>query len=249
MVTANPDFVAGVSGTVAVAAAPAGSLEEKVPRYALQQRIHHWLLATAFVGLLVTGLAIVVGAPAELLRVIGNVHRVAAVLLTVAPVYYALTYPKGLLALVRDSFTYDKDDFQWFLHAPAYFIGHAEKMPPQGRINAGEKVHHAVVILSLLAIAISGYILWLGKGGDPALFLAAGMVHDLSMAILTVLLVGHLYFTFVYDALGAMIDGTVTRRYALMEHSKWLATVDARQAADAVRGMEPGKDPDVRTGE
>lgn len=200
----------------------------------------------AFVGLLVTGLAVLMGAPADVLLATGIVHRVAAVLLTVAPVYYAVTYPKGLLTLVCDSFTYDKDDVQWLLHAPAYFIGHAEKMPPQGRINAGEKVHHALVILSLVAIAISGYVLWLGKGANPTAFLAAGLVHDLSMAILTVLFAGHLYFTFVYEALGAMVDGTVTRRYARLEHRKWLDALDARRAVRLVRGVGPGKGCKVR---
>lgn len=223
------------------ASPPAGSPDERIPRYARPQRIHHWLLAGGFVGLLVTGLAVLLGAPAEVLRATGLVHRAAAVLLTVAPIYYAVTYPKGLVTLVRDSFTYDKDDVQWLLHAPAYFIGHAEKMPPQGRINAGEKVHHALVIVSLVAIAISGYVLWAGKGANPTAFLAAGLVHDVSMAVLTVLFIGHLYFTFVYQALGAMVDGTVTRRYALMEHRKWLEALDARRAVRAVRGVGPGK--------
>ena len=68
---------------------------------------------------------------------------------------------------MRDSFTYDQDDVRWLLHAPAYFIGHAEKMPPQGRINAGEKVHHALVIVSLVAIAISGYVLWQARAAIP----------------------------------------------------------------------------------
>jgi formate dehydrogenase subunit gamma len=248
MVTAKPGLATAGSEIDVPTLALVGSPEEKIPRYVLHQRIHHWLLAAAFVGLLVTGLAIVLGAPAEVLRSMGIVHRVAAVLLTVAPVYYALTYPKGLLTLLRDSFTYDKDDIQWLLHAPAYFIGHAENMPPQGRINAGEKVHHALVILSLVAIAISGYVLWLGKGGDPTAFLLAGLVHDLSMTILAVLFVGHLYFTLVYDALGAMIDGTVTRRYALMEHKKWLDALDARRAVRQVRGVGQGKGRKSRRG-
>jgi formate dehydrogenase subunit gamma len=243
MVTAKPRLSSGSSGIAiaAVAVAPTGSLEEKIPRYAPQQRIHHWLLAVAFVGLLATGLAILLGAPADVLRATGLVHRAAAILLTVAPLYYAVTYPKGLLTLLRDSFTYDKDDVQWLIHAPAYFIGHAEQMPPQGRINAGEKVHHALVTVSLVAIAVSGYVLWLGKGGNPTAFLAAGLIHDLSMAILTVLFVGHLYFTFVYQALGAMIDGTVTRRYAQLEHRKWLDALDGRQAARLVRSVGPGR--------
>lgn len=215
--------------------------EERIPRYAVQQRIHHWLLAGSFVALLVTGLAVILGAPAGALRVTSVVHRAAAVLLTLAPALYAITYPKGLLQLVRDSFTYDKDDLQWFRQAPAYFLGRAHGMPPQGRINAGEKVHHALVIILLVAMGLSGYVLWFSKGKDPSMFMAAGMVHDLAMIVLAVLLLGHLYFTAVYSAWRAMLDGTVSRSYAELEHSKWLEAIDAEKAVRFVRGVGPGK--------
>ena len=114
-------------------------------------------------------------------------------------------------------------------------------MPPQGRINAGEKVHHALVIVMLAAMGVSGYVLWFAKGRDPFAFMTAGMVHDLAMAVLAVLLVGHLYFTAVYNAWQAMLDGTVTRGYAELEHKKWLDTIDARNAVRRVRGVGPGK--------
>jgi formate dehydrogenase subunit gamma len=235
--TAAPKAAVGISAEGSAAHAAA---DERIPRYAVQQRIHHWLLAISFLGLLATGVAILVGAPADVLRNSALIHRAAAVVMTLAPVFYGITYPKGLLTLLKDSFTYDKDDVQWLLHAPAYFLGHAETMPPQGRINAGEKFHHALVIISLVAIAASGYVLWLGKGGNPALYLSAGVVHDVSMAVLTVMLIGHLYFTFVYDALRAMLDGTVSRQYARLEHAKWLDALDSPSQSPA-RGAKPGR--------
>ena len=36
------------------------------------------------------------------------------------------------------------------------------------------------------------------------------------------MLIGHLNFTFVYDALSSMLTGFVTEEYAKMEHPKWL---------------------------
>ena len=48
------------------------------------------------------------------------------------------------------------------------------------------------------------------------------MLHDLSMLVLTVLLVGHLYFTYVYGALAGMIKGYIPEEEARLEHSKWV---------------------------
>jgi formate dehydrogenase subunit gamma len=35
-------------------------------------------------------------------------------------------------------------------------------------------------------------------------------------------MIGHLYFTLVYDAFSSMLTGFVTEEYAKMEHPKWL---------------------------
>jgi Ni,Fe-hydrogenase I cytochrome b subunit len=98
---------------------------------------------------------------------------------------------------------------------PWYFIGRTKNLPPQGRINAGQKLHHATTFLSFVVVAASGFVLWFGKSNLDANGLAyAAMIHDLSMLVLTVMLIGHLYFTFLYDALPAMLTGYVSEEYA-----------------------------------
>jgi cytochrome b subunit of formate dehydrogenase len=49
------------------------------------------------------------------------------------------------------------------------------------------------------------------------------------MTILTVLLVGHVYFTLVYGALNNMITGRITKLYAQVEHPLWLKELEERQ--------------------
>jgi len=51
------------------------------------------------------------------------------------------------------------------------------------------------------------------------------MAHDLSMLGLSVLMIGHVYFTFLYDALSAMRTGFISEQYARMEHLKWFETL------------------------
>jgi formate dehydrogenase subunit gamma len=105
---------------------------------------------------------------------------------------------------------------------PAYLFGRTRGLPPQGRLNAGQKLHHAGTFLMFVTVSVSGFILWLGKGrlGPNGLAVTA-MVHDLSMLGLSVLMVGHVYFTFLYHAFSAMWTGFVTEDYARMEHRKW----------------------------
>lgn len=201
-----------------------------VTRFSRAQRVAHWVFTAAFFVLAVTGVILIIPAVSGLAAG-GNsrlLHRIAAVVFLLAPVYYALFDRRGLLRLIKDSFTYDQDDRKWLLGFPRYVLGHAQGMPPQGRINAGEKLHHAVIVLLFFVISLSGIALWAGKP-----ILGAGLfgwmliAHDLAMFIMALLTIGHLYFVFVYGALGGMITGYVSRAYARMEHAKWLAELDA----------------------
>jgi formate dehydrogenase subunit gamma len=202
--------------------------EGELLRYRVGPRLMHAVLAISFVLLLVTGLIIfwpplagyASGGTSRLL------HRIGAVMFMAVPILYILFDRPAAKELLWDSFHYDKDDLRWLARMPRYFMGHAVEMPPQGRLNAGQKFHHAGVVVFSAAIVASGLILWFGKGtlGPEGLAVWA-MVHDLSMLILTVLLVGHLYFTFVYKALSGMVTGYVPEEEAMIEHPKWVEEV------------------------
>ena len=201
-------------------------------RYKLVQRIGHWLNALAFLALLSTGLFLffwplspLAGVPSRL------IHRVAAIVLFLGPIIYFLADRQDFLHLLKASFTYTRDDLVWFIKAPFYFFGVAKGLPPQGEINAGQRVHHALTIIFYNLIGGSGVLMWFGAGHVPGqVFLGALIVHDVSMVVLTVLMIGHVYFTFVYGALDGMLKGTVTRLYAQVEHPRWLQELEEEQA-------------------
>ncbi|MEW5716995.1 MAG: cytochrome b/b6 domain-containing protein [Chloroflexota bacterium] len=196
-----------------------------VRRYVPTQRLVHWVGVPAFLVLLVTGIALLV--PPFSYYAAGGasrmIHKIASFVLAALPIVYGALNPKAAKDLLKESFTYTRDDIEWFKHMPAYFLGRTKGLPPQGRINAGQKLHHAATFILFVTIGVSGWVLMFGKGqlGPDGLALAA-MIHDLSMLGLTVLMIGHMYFTFVYDALSGMLRGYVTEEYAKMEHPKWL---------------------------
>lgn len=197
----------------------------KVLRYKTASRIMHALLATSFLLLLFTGLVIFLPFLSEyaaggLSRLL---HRVGAVIFIAVPVLYLIMDRSGTRELLRDSFHFDKDDVNWMVHSYRYFMGHTADMPPQGRLNAGQKIHHAGVVIFSGLVVFSGLALWIGKGElGPTNLAIAASIHGVAMLTLTVLLVGHIYFTVVYKALSGMTSGYINEEEARMEHAKWI---------------------------
>ncbi|MCE7981585.1 MAG: hypothetical protein DYG89_10355 [Caldilinea sp. CFX5] len=208
---------------------PASSPSHKILRFRAGPRIMHAMLASSFIILLVTGY--ILFWPLMSQYAAGGfsrwLHRVGAVIYMAIPLVYLIVDRQAAKELLWDSFHYDRDDRQWLLHFFRYFLGRVEGMPPQGRLNAGQKLHHAGVVLFSAVIVASGLVLWFGKGALGANNLAlAAMAHDIAMFVLTVLLVGHLYFTYVYNALSGMVSGYVAEEDARLEHGKWVEELE-----------------------
>lgn len=209
------------------------STERRILRYTRPERLVHWVGGSSVLLLLVTGLFLI-WAPLGGLAAGGVsrlLHRAGALLFLAAPILYAVLNRAHLRRLLTEPFHYDRDDLRWLLNSPRYFLGYAKAMPPQGRINAGQKLHHAGTFLAFVAVTLSGFALWFGKAALGAEGLAmVAIVHNVSMLAITVLMIGHVYFTLVYGALPAITTGYVSEEYARLEHAKWLAELEAAAA-------------------
>ncbi len=216
--------------------------EHEILRYRRNQRFVHALLASSFLLLLLTGLVLLWG-PLSFLAAGGNsrwLHRVGAVAFMAVPIAYVVADRRGAKELLFDSFKYDNDDWEWIKHVFRYTMGHAKEMPPQGRLNAGQKLHHAAVILVSAAIVLTGLAMWFLKptiGAEGTAW--AAVIHDLAMLTLTLLLVGHLYFTFVYKALSGMTSGYIPEEEARLEHAKWVEELEEDGALTEERTAAP----------
>lgn len=234
----------------AIEQAPAAAApEEKIQRFRPGQRYVHLLVAVSFVVLFLSGLPLI-WSPLSFLAAGGYtriIHRIAAVGFMAVPILYFIVDRKGAKELIVDSFSYDRDDLRWLLSMGQYFLGNAHGMPPQGRLNAGQKLHHAAVIVLSAGVVFSGLALWfLTDTLGPAGLGWALTVHNVTMLILVLLLVGHIYFTVVYKAILAMHTGYVSRADAALEHPKWVAELEGREfdpAAHAAAAGEPAADP------
>ncbi len=199
-------------------------------RFNKSQIVIHWFFAGSFFVLAVTGLTLVIPGLAALAAsgVSAIAHRVAASIFMLSAVAYYIKERDGLKRLVKESFTYDRDDIIWITKMFYYFFGKTKAMPPSGRLNGGEKLHHALIIITFFTISISGLLLWFGGNIGATLFLLTIWVHNISMFLMLCLTVGHIYFTFVYGALPHMITGYTTESYA-KKHVKWLRALKEKE--------------------
>ena len=199
-------------------------------RFRRNQRIVHAVLASSFLLLLLTGFFVLWGplSPLATGGTAGLIHRIAAVGFMAVPIMYWFADRAGAKELLIESFKYDRDDIEWLKHMYRYAMGHATEMPPQGRLNAGQKLHHAAVVVVATVIVASGLALWLLKSDlGPSGLAWMAVIHDLCMLALTLLLVGHIFFTYVYKALSGMTTGYVPEVEARIEHSKWVDELEA----------------------
>ena len=155
--------------------------DERILRFRPGQRYVHLLVATSFVALFLSGLPLIFS-PLHFLAAGGwsrILHRVAAVGFMAVPVLYVIVDGRGAKELITDSFHFDRDDRAWLAHMGRYVLGNATGMPPQGRLNAGQKLHHAAVMVLGVGIVGSGLLLWFAKSSLSASMLAWTLViHD-----------------------------------------------------------------------
>lgn len=207
--------------------------EGQILRYRTRQRIVHAIMASSFLILLITGLALV-WSPLAFIAAGGwsrYLHRIAAVGFISVPFLYILLDRAGAREVLVESFQYDHDDVVWFKKMYRYVLGRTSDMPPQGRLNAGQKLHHSAVIVFSAVIVMTGIVLWGFKSSlSPTMLAWTAMIHDLSMLALTLLLVGHVFFTYVYKAWSSMATGYVPEDEMKLEHGKWVEELEHQGA-------------------
>ncbi len=202
-----------------------------VPRFSKPRRVFHWLFALSFFILLFSGLVLFI--PSTSKWAVGGwsrtLHRIGAVMFLIVPFLYMIFDWKDFKELMKICFSpWTKEEIGFFKHFIGYVFGKPGDIPPQGHVNAGQKLHHLLTVIFYILISASGLALWIGKphfGQSVSynnFFLICILVHVASMLILTLLTLGHIYFSILYGGLPGMIDGYVTEEYAAMEHPLWL---------------------------
>ena len=202
-----------------------------IVRFNAFERFVHWMTATCFVLLALTGLNITFGKVA-LLPLIGP-SAFSSWSLAAKYIHDYLSFP-FTLGVILIFFMWlggnlpDRTDFNWLAKGGG-IVGKDE--PPAYRFNAGQKVIYWVVVLAGTAVAVTGYLLIFpfygtGVGGMQL----AQMIHGTVAVLFVAVMIAHVYIGTIgmEGAFEAMGSGTVDLNWAKEHHSLWLEEERAR---------------------
>ncbi|WP_448869188.1 formate dehydrogenase subunit gamma, partial [Delftia acidovorans] len=96
-------------------------------------------------------------------------------------------------------------------------------MPEQGKYNGGQKLLFWGLVIGMLAITVTGALMWRAWWTLPVnVVRAASVVHAIAGVWMIGLIIMHVYAAiWTRGTIRAMLYGTVTRAWAKQHHRGW----------------------------
>jgi formate dehydrogenase subunit gamma len=210
-----------------------------IVRFNAFERAVHWMTATCFIILALSGLNITFGRPL-LLPLLGPdtftawsqwakyAHNFLSFPFTLGVVLIFLMWIAGNIP--------NRVDFTW-LKAGGGIVGHEH--PPAYRFNAGQKLIYWIVVLGGGLAAATGYLLMFPFYlTDIAGMQTAQMVHSIVAMLFIAAMLGHIYIGTLgmEGAFEAMGTGEVDVNWAKEHHSLWVEQERQRGGTAAPTG-------------
>lgn len=202
-----------------------------LPRYTQAERLTHWAVATCYVALFLSGLALfhpyfyflsALFGGGPLLRVL---HPFFGVLLAI--LFYAYSLP-----LLKDN-RFIPSDRAWISGMFRYMNRTGQDVPVEGKYNAGQKLMYWSMVVVIAVLLLTGVLIWrpyFAMGVAVTLRRIASILHATMAFIMFVGIGIHVYAAvWTRGSLRAMTRGTVTRAWARFHHPGWYARMTGRQ--------------------
>ena len=193
-------------------------------RFSAFERLVHWMTATCFIILAISGLNITFGKPLLLPLMGPEAFTEWSQWAKYAHNYLSFPFTLGVFLIFLMWIAWNipkRADVEW-LKQGGGMVGH--RHPPADRFNAGQKVIYWIVVLGGAAVAVSGYILMFPfYGTNIAGMQLAQIVHGVVALLFVAAMLGHIYIGTIgmQGAFEAMWDGTVDVNWAKEHHSLW----------------------------
>src|SRR3954454_3974934 len=196
-----------------------------IVRFNTFERFVHWMTATSFIILAISGLNITFGRPLLLPLMSPQAFTTWSEYAKYAHNYLSFPFTLGVLLIffmwIAGNIP-NRVDLEW-LKRGGGIVGHDH--PPAYRFNAGQKMIYWIVVLGGTAVAISGYVLMFPfYGTDIASMQIAQLTHAIVAVLFVAAMIGHIYIGTVgmEGAFEAMGTGSVDLNWAKEHHSLWL---------------------------
>ncbi len=225
-----------------------------IPKYTAMERFFHWGHTVTFLALAATGMILFFpflrplaqGEAGQLVRLL---HRAMAIAYGTLPLIYIILEPRRALLSLKSVFKVSRYDIEWVKGMiPYYMFARHEAMAPQDRFNTGEKLNAVVIILGSVVFAITGLLMWFGKGRLPmGAFQAMVVMHDIAMVVTVCMFIVHFYLAVVHPLMWAglvsMRFGVTSAAYAQQHHALWYYGPErAREIYEAQKAAQAAKE-------
>jgi formate dehydrogenase subunit gamma len=209
-------------------------------RFNAFERFVHWMTATCFIILALSGLNITFGKPLLLPLLGPGTFSAWSEFAKYAQNYLSFPFTLGVILIflmwIAGNIP-NQLDINW-LKRGGGIVGHDH--PPAYRFNAGQKAIYWIVVLGGAAVAISGYILMFPfYGTDIHSMQTAEVVHAIISVLFIAAMLGHIYIGTIgmEGAFEAMGSGTVDVNWAKEHHSLWVEQEMARTGPNETQGQ------------
>jgi formate dehydrogenase subunit gamma len=215
----------------------------KIVRFNAFERFVHWMTATCFVILGLTGLNITFGKYALLPLMGPNTFSSWSLAAKYAHNFTSFPFTLGVILIFLmwlSGNIPNRVDVEWFKRRGG-MVGHDH--PPAYRFNGGQKAVYWIVVLGGTAVAVSGYLLIFPfYGTNIADMQLAQVTHGTVAVLFVAVMLAHIYIGTIgmEGAFEPMGEGTVDLNWAKEHHSLWLEEENARFGPNEMQRQPSG---------
>lgn len=185
--------------------------------------LNHWLLAGSFFILTITGFGFLFHLQ-QVVAIFGSANAMK-VWHNYAGIVFSISLFLTIFNYLPVSLKFGADDIGWIMKAGGYFSKKAT-VPPQDVINAGQKLYYLFILFAGIAIAASGFFIWLRPqvADIRKWILLSHLVHNIAFDLFMIAVPLHIYLGTLANpgTLRIMISGTVPVEWAKKRHAKWV---------------------------
>ena len=203
----------------------AGRSGVTIVRFNIFERFVHWMTATCFIILALSGLNITFGKRVLLPLVGPTAFSSWSLAAKYAHNFLSFPFALGVISIFAMWLTGNipnRVDVEWFKRGGG-MVG--DDHPPAYRFNGGQKAVYWIVVLGGTAVAVSGYVLMFPfYGTNIAGMQLAQVIHSIVAVLFVAVMLAHIYIGTIgmEGAFEAMGEGVVDLNWAKEHHSLWV---------------------------
>jgi formate dehydrogenase subunit gamma len=203
-------------------------MSRQIQRYTEGERTNHWMVAILFVLAALSGLALFHPSMFWLANLFGGGPwtRILHPFIGVAMFLFFLVTMLRFWGHNR----LDANDRKWLAGWRDVLANREDRVPEQGRYNAGQKAMFWLMVICMWVLLVTGIMFWRAYFGDyfpVGVIRAASLLHAIAATVLIIGTIIHVYAAiWTKGSIGAMVRGTVSEAWAKKHHAAWYRQVN-----------------------